>query len=152
MPYKMNIEELLVEHRYLTRSQLERAMYFKEQEPGKTAEQILMDLGYVTEDAVMECAATRDNLQVTDLDSYKIDLKAADMVSPAFAGHNRIIPIDFEEGRLVVAASYPIDMDVIDETATLTGMEVKVVLGTSAAVGRPLTGPMKIPQAGIPGS
>lgn len=35
MPYKMNIEELLVEHRYLTRSQLERAMYFKEQEPGK---------------------------------------------------------------------------------------------------------------------
>ena len=41
MPYKMNIEELLVEHGYLTRSQLERAMYFKEQEPGKTAEQIL---------------------------------------------------------------------------------------------------------------
>lgn len=136
MPYKMNIEELLVEHGYLTRSQLERAMYFKEQEPGKTAEQILVDLGYVTEEAVMECAAVRDHLQVTDLDSYKIDLKAADMVSPGFAGHNRIIPIDFEESRLVVAASYPIDMDVIDETATLTGMEVKVVLGSSAAVGR----------------
>jgi len=136
VPYKMNIEELLVEHGYLTRSQLERAMYFKEQEPGKTAEQILVELGYVTEEAVMECAAVRDHLQVTDLDSYKIDLKAADMVSPGFAGHNRIIPIDFEESRLVVAASYPIDMDVIDETATLTGMEVKVVLGSSAAVGR----------------
>ena len=53
MPYKMNIEELLVEHGYLTRSQLERAMYFKEQEPGKTAEQILVDLGYVTYEAVM---------------------------------------------------------------------------------------------------
>lgn len=73
MPYKMNIEELLVEHGYLTRSQLERAMYFKEQEPGKTAEQILVDLGYVTEEAVMECAAVRDHLQVTDLDSYKIN-------------------------------------------------------------------------------
>lgn len=93
MPYKMNIEELLVEHGYLTRSQLERAMYFKEQEPGKTAEQILVDLGYVTEEAVMECAAVRDHLQVTDLDSYKIDLKAADMVSLDLQGITGLFPL-----------------------------------------------------------
>ena len=134
MPYKMNIEELLVEHGYLTRSQLERAMYFKEQEPGKTAEQILVDLGYVTEEAVMECAAVRDHLQVTDLDSYKIDLKAADMVSPAFAGHNRIIPLTWMS---------------LTRPQPLPAWRSRWSLGHPRQWDGPLTGRMKIPQAVI---
>lgn len=138
MPYKISIEDLLVDRQYLTKSQLKRAMYFKEQEPDKTTEEILMELGYVTEKAVMECAGIRDHIPVTDLDSCKIDLKAADLVSPAFAEHNHILPFEFDEDCLVVAASYPVNMDVMDETETLTGMKVKPTLALSGAVERAL--------------
>ena len=108
-----------------------------------------MDLGYVTEEAVMECAAVRDHLQVTDLDSYKIDLKAADMVSPGFAGHNRIIPIDFEESRLVVAASIPLTWMSLTRPQPLPAWRSRWSLGHPRQWDGPLTGRMKIPQAVI---
>lgn len=134
MPFKIAIEELLIKNGWLTESQLKRAMGFKERMPQKSVEEILMDLGYVTEQAVTACAGIRDHIPVVELDGYKIDLKAADMVSPAFAEHNQILPIDFEEDSLVVAGAYPLDMDVLDEAATITGMKVNAVLAPSASV------------------
>lgn len=134
MPFKIAIEELLIKNGWLTESQLKRAMGFKERMPQKSVEEILMDLGYVTEQAVTACAGIRDHIPVVELDEYKIDLKAADMVSPAFAEHNQILPIDFEEDSLVVAGAYPLDMDVLDEAATITGMKVNAVLAPSASV------------------
>lgn len=136
MPYKITIEELLIKNEYLTESQLKRALHFKEQEPERSVEEILTSLGYVTEASVMECAGIRDHIPVTDLDTYRIDLKAADMVSPAFAKRNQVIPIDFDGDRLVVAGAYPLDLDVMDETATVTGMEVQATLAAAAAVER----------------
>lgn len=134
MAYKITMEELLVKDGYLTSGQLSRARHFKERDPEKTVEEILMDLGYVTEDTVMACAGLRDHIPVLDLEGYKIDLRAADMVSPSFAERGKIIPIDFDEECLVVAGAYPLDMDVMDETATITGMKVKAVLASSCAV------------------
>lgn len=136
MPLKMTIEELLIKHKYLTRNQLMRAMRLEGREPGQTVETLLLELGYVTEEAVIRCAGLRDYIPVIDLDGARIDLKAAFMVSPAFAERSRIIPIDFDEDRLVVAFPYPMDRDVMDETATITGMEVKPMLSSSAAVER----------------
>ena len=134
MPNKLTIEELLVKHHYLTQNQLDRAMHFRGQDMDQSVEELLMDLGYVTEEAVIQCAALRDHVPVVNLDDIRIDLKAADMVSPAFAERNRIIPIDFDGDRLVVAAAYPMDQDILDETATITGMEVKAMLVTSCAM------------------
>lgn len=136
MPYKITIEELLIKNEYLTESQLKRALNFKEQEPERSVEEILTELGYVTEASVMECAGIRDHIPVTDLDGYRIDLKAADTVTPSFAKRNHVIPIDFDGDRLVVAGAYPLDLDVMDETATVTGMEVQATLAAAAQVER----------------
>lgn len=136
VPFKMTIEELLVKYKYLTSSQLERALHFGVRDPGQTVEELLIELGYVTEEAVIRCAGLRDYIPVIDLDGARIDLKAAFMVSPVFAEQNKIIPIDFDEDRLVVAFSYPMDQDVMDETATITGMEVKPMLATSPSMER----------------
>lgn len=136
MPSKISIEKLLVEHDYLAESQLKRIEHFKEQEPDRPVEEILVELGYVTEDDVIACAAFRDGVAAIDLDKYNINEKAAVMVPSIFARHNKVIPIDFEDDKLVLAATYPLDPDIIDEAATITGMEVKPVLASGIAVDR----------------
>lgn len=135
MPCKIPIEELLIDCGYLTRSQLERGLHFTRD--GKdTVVETLMDLGYVTEAAVLECAGIRDQIPIIRLDGYRTDDKAAAMIPASFARLNKILPIDFEESRLVVASGYPLDPDVMDETANISGMEVKPVLSASLEVER----------------
>lgn len=135
MPHKIPIEELLIEYGYLTRSQLERGRHFLQ---GKETEieTILVELGYVPEAAVLRCAGIRDYIPVIELDGYSIDAKAAAMIPASFARLNRIVPVDFEDDKLVAASAYPLDTEVMDETASISGMEVKPVLALGAAVER----------------
>lgn len=128
MPDKIPIEQLLVENGYLRQSQLARALHFREKFPERSVEEILIELGYVPERVVMECAGARDHISVTGLDQYRVDAEASSMLPASFALRNRILPIGFEEDRLLVAVSYPPDYDAVDEAATLSGMEVKAVL------------------------
>ena len=72
MPNKLTIEELLVKHHYLTQNQLDRAMHFRGQDMDQSVEELLMDLGYVTEEAVIQCAALRDHVPVVNLDDIMI--------------------------------------------------------------------------------
>ena len=80
MPNKLTIEELLVKHHYLTQNQLDRAMHFRGQDMDQSVEELLMDLGYVTEEAVIQCAALRDHVPAvsyTHLDVYKRQVSCA---------------------------------------------------------------------------
>jgi len=135
MPGKVPIEELLIDYGYLTRSQLERALQVaRNSEAG--VEETLLYLGYVTEAALLECSGILEHIPVIELDGYRTDEKAAAMLPAAFARMNRIIPIDLEDDRLVVASPYPFNPDVMDETATISGMEVKPVLALKLEVDR----------------
>lgn len=128
MPEKIPIENLLIDKGYLTREQMDRAMHFKEGRPERSVEEILMEFGYVTEAALLACASARDHMEVAPSGRLRTDRKAAALVEPSFAIRNRILPMGFEEECLVVAAAYPVDPDVLDEVATLSGMEVRAVL------------------------
>lgn len=59
MPDKIPIENLLIDSGYLTPKQLERAMRLKQGRPECTIEEILTEFGYVTEAALLTCAAQR---------------------------------------------------------------------------------------------
>lgn len=128
MPDKIPIERLLVESGYLTGEQLKRALQLKDSRPERPVEEILMEFGYVNESAVLKCAADRDHMQVADPDRLRADRKAAELVTASFAMRNRILPLRFEEECLLVAVAYPSDPDVLDEVASISGMEVKAVL------------------------
>ena len=60
MPDKIPIENLLIDSGYLTRSQLDRAMRLKQGRLECSIEEILTEFGYVTEAALLTCAAARD--------------------------------------------------------------------------------------------
>lgn len=128
MPDKIPIENLLIDSGYLTPKQLERAMRLKQGRPECTIEEILTEFGYVTEAALLTCAAARDHMEVAPFGPLRADRKAAAVIDPSFAVRNRILPMRFEEECLMVAAAYPVSPDVLDEVETLSGMKVRAVL------------------------
>lgn len=128
MPDKIPIENLLIDRGYLTRRQMDRVMRLKEGRPERSIEEILTEFGYVTEAALLTCAAVRDHMEVAPSGPLRADRKAAAVIEPSFAMRNRILPMRFEEECLLVAAAYPVSPDVLDEVATLSGKEVRAVL------------------------
>lgn len=128
MPDKIPIENLLIDRGYLTRRQMDRVMRLKEGRPERSIEEILTRFGYVTEAALLTCAAVRDHMEVAPSGPLRADRKAAAVIEPSFAMRNRILPMRFEEECLLVAAAYPVSPDVLDEVATLSGKEVRAVL------------------------
>ena len=128
MPDKIPIENLLIDRGYLTRRQMDRVMRLKEGRPERSIEEILTEFGYVTEAALLTCAAVRDHMEVAPSGPLRADRKAAAVIEPSFAMRNRILPMRFEEECLMVAAAYPVSPDVLDEVATLSGKEVRAVL------------------------
>lgn len=128
MPDKIPIENLLIDRGYLTRRQMDRVMRLKEGRPELSIEEILTEFGYVTEAALLTCAAVRDHMEVAPSGPLRADRKAAAVIEPSFAMRNRILPMRFEEECLLVAAAYPVSPDVLDEVATLSGKEVRAVL------------------------
>ena len=125
------IEALLLKHGFLTESQLNRALEFRRQRPGRPLEAILMDFGYVSETAILKCLGERDGLTVVDLKDFKINPEAARRVSFAFVEQYLVLPIDFKDGRLVVAARDSLMFDVFDELEAITGMEVEICLAAA---------------------
>ena len=128
MPDKIPIENLLIDRGYLTRRQMDRVMRLKEGRPERSIEEILTEFGYVTEAALLTCAAVRDHMEVAPSGPLRADRKAAAVIEPSFAMRNRILPMRFEEECLLVAAAYAVSPDVLDEVATLSGKEVRAVL------------------------
>jgi len=128
VPDKIPIENLLIDRGYLTRRQMDRVMRLKEGRPERSIEEILTEFGYVTEAALLTCAAVRDHMEVAPSGPLRADRKAAAVIEPSFAMRNRILPMRFEEECLLVAAAYPVSPDVLDEVATLSGKEVRAVL------------------------
>ncbi len=128
------IETLLLERGLLTERQLRRAMEFRESCPDKSLEEILTDFGYVSEAALLACVGERDGLEVVDLTDYKVDPKAACLISHTFAEQYQVLPIGFSGGRLVVAARDPLMLDVFDEIEAAAGLELSVVLATADSI------------------
>ncbi len=125
------IETLLLKHGCITECQMNRALEFQKQRPGRPLETILMDFGYVSEPDILKCLGERDGLPVVDLKGYKINPEAVRTVSLTFAEQYQVLPIDFKEGRLVVAARDSLMFDVFDEIEAISGKEVEVCLAAA---------------------
>lgn len=128
------VETLLLERGLLTERQLRRAREFRERCPDKPLEEILMDFGYVSESALLACLGERNGLEVVDLADYKVDPKAAGLISHTFAEQYQVLPIGFQNGALVVAARDPLMLDVFAEIEATTGLELSVVLASADSI------------------
>jgi type IV pilus assembly protein PilB len=133
MPDTKEFGDVLVEEGLITIEQLERAAAEQER-VGRSLGRVLIDLGLVKEADLVAVLARQIGLEFVDLGEHQIDPQAASLIGEQVARRYRALPIGYEDEKLVVAMSDPANVFALDDIRTITGMEVKPVVATSADI------------------
>lgn len=137
---KITIEEMLVERDIISRQQLERVKEIQKSHEDKSLTDMLLLLGYTTEDVIMNCFSDRDDMEIIHLEERTADPAAIEMLPESFIVNNEIVPVCFEKGDLLVACAVPVDPDILEEAATISGMTIRPVLTPADQIQKMLSG------------
>lgn len=137
---KITIEEMLVERDIISRQQLERVKEIQKSHEDKSLTDMLLLLGYTTEDVIMNCFSDRDDMEIIHLEERTADPAAIEMLPESFIVNNEIVPVCFEKVDLLVACAFPVDPDILEEAATISGMTIRPVLTPADQIQKMLSG------------
>ncbi len=133
------IGQIFVEHRWITRDQLETLI--EEQKKGGGSEllgQIAVRLEMVNEDQVAEALAEQFGMQAITLSEIVIPPEVLGYVTEPMAQLYRICPIAFRDNMLTVAMCEPQKLQVLDELRNFLGYDVRAVVATPREINQAL--------------
>lgn len=130
----MPIGEMLKEYGYITDDQIKQALAIQKQDRSKKLGQILVELGYITEKEVLDALGKRMGLQIIQLDTFKIDVKAVAKIPKQLASKYNMIAIAEQSGKLTIAMSDPLNFYAVEDVRQVTGMTLEVFLAESADI------------------
>lgn len=140
MSVKTNVEEMLVERGIITRQQLERVRTIQLDHRDKSLTDIMLLLGYTTEEGILKYFSEAEENDVVCLDEKTADPAALAMFPASFIRRNNIFPLCFEKGILVTAFTFPIDPDVLDKAEAVCGMKIRPVLTLASQMRNAIAG------------
>jgi len=116
---------ILVQSGLLTERQLEKTIA----EAGDlTLTQAVVMNKLATEAGIARAVAEQTGLDYVDVAMFEIDANASTLLSPDLAHRYSVLPMAFDEGKLVVAMSDPANIFAIDDLRIVTGYEIKPVV------------------------
>lgn len=127
------IGELLLERGVITKPQLEEALR-QQKENKKLLGEILIDLGYATEEEVMICLTTQYGMPYLPLESYEVDQEIINSVPSEVVHRFNFIPIDRIGNLLTVVTSDVIDCDRYLELEKALGCKIQTFVTTPGAL------------------
>src|SRR5919201_1422047 len=93
---------------------------------GTMPEEVLLQSGALTQDALARAIAERNGLDHLDLAVFRVDMGAANLISSAAAKRYDAVPVQFIGDRaLRVAMADPANVLAVDHIALMTGYEVR---------------------------
>lgn len=129
---KKRIGDILIESGLVTPEQIEFAISVKE--PDEKLGDTLIRIGYVTENQVMEALEIQLGVKKITLNDYKLNESILRLISEEYARENLVVPVTFEEGKLVVAVADPLNYYVVDDLRLITGYNVKLVMAPKSEI------------------
>jgi len=133
------LTDVIVELGYVSRARVDEAIE-SARAIGATPEQVLVDSGAVTQEALSRAIAERYGLDHLDLNSFQVDMAAANLLSTAAAKRYDAVPVGFVgERALLVAMADPANVLVIDDIALMTGFEVRPAVASREDVSNLIT-------------
>ncbi|PTL56151.1 GspE/PulE family protein [Paraconexibacter algicola] len=103
---------------------------------GVTPEQVLVDQGAITQEALSRAIAERFGLDHLDLTAFSVDMGAANLINNAAAKRYDAVPVAFLGDRgLLVAMADPSNVLAVDDIALMTGYEVRAAVASREDIG-----------------
>ncbi|HEY5549393.1 MAG TPA: ATPase, T2SS/T4P/T4SS family [Coriobacteriia bacterium] len=118
---------ILVQAGLLTERQLEQALA---DTGALSLTQAIIDAKMATDSDIARTVAEQTGLDYVDIAMFEIDANASTLLSPDLARRYSVLPIAFDQGKLVVSMSDPANIFAIDDLRIVTGYEIKPVVST----------------------
>jgi len=129
----MELGQILVAHNELDPDDLERALR-EHFQTGERLGQVLVKMGFVTEEAVQRALAEQFSIPYVRLSEIEIPREVIERVPAKIVTHYHLIPIGRGDGVLRVAVSDPLDIHTLDDLRRVLGTDVEPVISTSEEI------------------
>lgn len=133
MKKRKRLGDRLIEAGLLTNNQLKISLKNQKRTGLKLGEQIIEE-GFLTELQIFSFLQKQLGIPHINLQSYVINSDAVKEVGENYARQNKIIPIDFKNGYLLLVMVDPMDLVVIDDVSIMTGMKIKPAIASKASI------------------
>jgi type IV pilus assembly protein PilB len=136
MPNKeknIRLGDRLVEEGLITEDELKKSLQQQKNTGLKLGEQIIED-NLLTESQIFNFLEMQLGIRHVNLASYVIKKSALEHIDQSFAQKNEVLPIDIQNGKLIVAMSDPMNLRLVDDISIMTGMRVDAVIASKNAI------------------
>ena len=127
------IGEVLLERGVIDRKKLEQALAYQKEHGGLMG-QVLIKLGYITEEEVALALTAQYGFPYLPLDNYEIDPALTELIPEASARQHCLIAIDRIGNALTLAMADPSNMKAIEEIEMLTKCVVQTFVSTPSDI------------------
>ncbi|HPL54683.1 MAG TPA: GspE/PulE family protein [Bacillota bacterium] len=136
MKKNLRLGDMLVSSGKLSREQLEEAINLQKTEKTKRLGEIIVELGYTSEEDVLKMIEEQLGIPILDLANYNVNPKATAMVPENIARKYDLIPVDVLDNELLVAMSDPLNIFALDDIRLVTGMKLRTALASKTIIER----------------
>lgn len=123
----LKIGELLLNSGKIKKEELEIVLLEKKNTSKKIGE-IFVEKGILTKDDIVNILSQQLGFRKLDIRKYPINIKAAHMIPGSMAKKYSLIPIDIENGKLVIAMADPLNFYARDDIKLFTKMDLEIVI------------------------
>ncbi|HOO61747.1 MAG TPA: GspE/PulE family protein [Bacillota bacterium] len=125
--------DILIDSGFLTAAELAEALS-AQQGTKKRLGEIIVEKGLLSELDILRAISSQYDMPIIDLQQVDIDPEATKLVTEQYCEENLIIPVAFEDGKLVVAIYDPLNILVTDDLHFRTGSDVITLLAPKGQI------------------
>jgi len=127
------IGQQLVKKEIITEAQLKEAGE-KQRLSGRMLGEVLITLGFATEDQVTEALAEQLGIPFMDVSTYDIDKEVVSRFPEEFLREHLVIPLFKVEKAVTMAMVDPLNIRVVDRLRFISHCEIEPIFGTKTAI------------------
>jgi len=127
------IGRMLIADRLITEEQLEKALAYQQKEGGRLGS-ILVKLGYIQEQTLLQFLSKQYGVQSVDLSKIDIDSSVTKLIPLEVVQKYNVIPIRRVGAVLTMAMMDPSNIFAIDDIKFMTGYDIEVVVSSESTI------------------
>ncbi len=121
--------ELLLEKGIINQNQLDKALKLQKEKGGLIG-QILVMLGFVTEEEIAQALTVQYGFPYLPLESYEVTPEVIQLIPENVAKQYNLIAIDRIEDLITIAMSNPLNIQAVEDVELITKCKVQVFVST----------------------
>ncbi len=130
---KRRIGDILLESGKITEEQLQEALGYKDEHQVYLGKAIT-SMGFLTEKELVETLSGQLGIPYLDIRNYEIDREVLSLMDQDFAERYKIMPLFLIGDSLTVATADPLNVQMVDDLALETDMEINLVLAPESDI------------------